>query len=88
MDILTQFNLEQCVRDPIYKSGHVVDWVLERKSDPLLNSIRVESVLTSDHMSIVCTMNVSKPKCPPTVMFRRKLNSFTHTLFTQTFHKY
>ena len=70
------------MRDPIYKSGHVVDWVLERKSDPLLNSIRVESVLTSDYMSIVCTMNVSKPKCPPTVMFRRKLKAID----TDAFH--
>ena len=65
MDILTQFNLEQCVRDPIYKSGHVVDWVLERKSDPLLNSIRVESVLTSDHMSIVCIRDVSNQSVHP-----------------------
>ena len=74
-DILTQFVLEQCVRDPTHKSGHITDWVLQRQSDPLLHSVSAESVLTSDHMSIVCIMNVSKPKCPLTVMFRRKLEA-------------
>ena len=74
-DILTQFDLEQCVRDPTHKSGHITDWVLQRQSDPLLHSASVESLLTSDHMSIVCTMNVFKPKCPPTVMFCLKLKA-------------
>ena len=81
-DILTQFDLEQCVRDPTHKSGHVIDWVLQRQSDPLLHSVSVESVLISDHMSIVCTMNVSRPKCPPTVMFRHKLQAID----TDAFH--
>ena len=70
------------MRDPIHKSGHVIDWVLQRQSDPLSHSVSVESVLTSDYMSIVCTMNVSKPKCPPTVMFRRKLKAID----TDAFH--
>ena len=81
-DILTQFDLEQCVRDPTHKSGHITDWVLQRKSDPLLHSASVESLLTSDHMSIVCTMNVFKPKCPPTVMFCCKLKAID----TDAFH--
>ena len=64
--VFTQFDLEQCVRDPTYKSGHVIDCILQRQFDPLLHSVSVESVLISDPMSIVCTKNVSKPKCPPT----------------------
>ena len=79
---MTQFDLEQCVRDPTHKFGHIIDWVLQRQSDPLLHSVSVESVLTSDHMSIVYTMNVSKPNCPPTVMFRRKLKAID----TDAFH--
>ena len=52
-DIFTQFDLEQCVRDPTHKSCYVIDWVLQRQCDPLLQSVSVESVFTSDHMSIV-----------------------------------
>ena len=81
-DILTQFDLEQCVRDPTHKSGHVIDWVLQRQSDPLLHSVSVQSVLTSKHASIVCIMKVSKLKCPPIVMFRRKLMA----IGTDAFH--
>ena len=73
--VFTQFDLEQCVRDPTHKSCYVLDWVLQRQCDPLLQSVSVQSVFTSDHMSIVCTMNISKPKCPPTVMFRRWLKA-------------
>ena len=52
-DIFTQLDLEQCVRDPTHKSCYVLDWVLQRQCDPLLQSVSVESVFTSDHMSIV-----------------------------------
>ena len=41
-DILTLFDLEQCVHDPTHKSGHVIDWVLQRQSNPLLHSVGVE----------------------------------------------
>ena len=80
-DTLTRFDFEQCVRDPTAKSGPVIDWVLQRQSDPLLHSVSVESVLTSDHVSIVCTMNVPRPKCPPTVMFSRKLRAMDADAF-------
>ena len=69
------------MRDPTHKSGHKTGWILQRQSDPLLHSVSVESVLTSDHMSIVCTMNVSKPKCPPTVTVRRKLKAVNTNAF-------
>ena len=64
-DILTQFVLEQCVRDPTHKSGHIIDLILQRQSDPLLHSVSAESVLTSDHMSIVCIINVSNQSVHP-----------------------
>ena len=70
------------MRDPTAKSGPVIDWVLQRQSDPLLHSVSVQSVLTSKHASIVCIMKVSKLKCPPIVMFRRKLMA----IGTDAFH--
>ena len=70
------------MRDPTHMSGPVTGLVLQRQSDPLLQSVSVDSVLTSDHMPIVCTMIVFKPMCPPTVMFRRKLKAID----TDTFH--
>ena len=66
---------------PTHKSGRVIGWVLQRQSDPLFHSVSVESVLTSYHMSIVCTLNVSKPKCPPTVMSCRKLKAIDTVAF-------
>ena len=80
-DILTQFDLGQFVRDPTHKSGHVIDWVFQRQREPMLHSVSIEFVLTSDHTSIVCTKNVFKPKCPPTVMFRRKLKGMNTDAF-------
>ena len=69
------------MRDPTHMSGPVTGLVLQRQSDPLLHLVSVESVLISDHISIVCTMNVSKPRCPPTVMFRRKLKAIDTNAF-------
>ena len=57
---------------------------MQRQSDPLLHSVSVESVHTSDHMFIVRIMNVSRPKCPTTVMFRHKLKAID----TNAFHKH
>ena len=59
---------------------HVIDWVLQRQSDPLLHSVSAKSVLISDHLSIVCAQ--TKPKCPSTVMLRRKINAID----TDAFH--
>ena len=48
-DLLSQFDLEHCVHEHTHKSGHIVDWIIQREKDPLVKSASVCFDLTLDH---------------------------------------
>ena len=45
--------------------GHFLDWIIHRQSDDLLQSTIVSHLLTSDHISVTCTLRFKGPKDPP-----------------------
>ena len=52
-DLLNSFNLCQSVTTPVYRSGHIVDWVIHRKDDGTLLSATISPALQSDHYSVL-----------------------------------
>ena len=45
----------------MYRSGHIVDWVIHRKDDDTLLSATISPALQSDHYSVLTQLNIFKP---------------------------
>ena len=60
-DMLESTNMSQFVRTHTHNiSGHILDLVIARPSDNLVDSVNVGSFLT-DHAAIHCSLNLNKP---------------------------
>ncbi|WP_374211076.1 hypothetical protein, partial [Thiolapillus sp.] len=62
LDILQTFNLEQAVSQPTHQRGHILDWILYREEERLLLSCIVKHGVSSDHLPVLCYLDVSRPK--------------------------
>ena len=47
---------------PSRQRGHILDWVLNREEERLLLSCVVKHDVSSDHLSVLCYLDVSRPK--------------------------
>ena len=59
-NLLASFNAEQHVKEPIHKFGHILDYVISRPDDDLLDDCDVDSLL-SDHHDVHFTLKYQKP---------------------------
>ena len=72
---MANFSLSQLVSQTTHIDGHILDWVIVRDSDKLVNSVHVTDRISSDHFPIVFSLDISKPeRCKKSVV-RRKLSS-------------
>ena len=62
LDILQPFNLEQAVSQPTHQRVHILDWILYKKKERLLLSCIVKHGVSSDHLPVLCYLDVSRPK--------------------------
>ena len=63
--------------------GHILDWIIHRQSDDLLQSTIVSHLLTSDHISVTCTLRFKIPKDPPVYKSTRKLKAINREAFKE-----
>ena len=76
LEILTRFSLVQGVKHPTYyRSGHIIDWVVYREDDKLVDRCTVNHLLSSDHATVIITLNAVPPRDPPVYRSMRDLNS-------------
>ena len=61
-DISEIFSLSQSVTEPSHKHGHLLDLVFHRHNECLLRSTCLDHGLTSDHMAVLCQLDI--PKAP------------------------
>ena len=61
IDILDNYSFSQSVNEPTQDSGHILDWIMFRPLDRILQSTAVTHALTSDHFCVVCDLNVTVP---------------------------
>ena len=62
LDLLHVYNLEQLVHVPTHKQGHVLDWIVYQPDDNFLLSSTVTNKLTSDHLAILCNLDLTVPE--------------------------
>ena len=65
LELLTSMGLEQHVDKPTYISGHTLDLISTRCSDSLLSAKLMNDYLFSDHITVLCDLELGKP--PPKV---------------------
>ena len=63
LELLTSMGLEQHVDKPTHISGHSLDLIITRCSDSLLSAKPIADYLFSDHITILCDLELGKP--PP-----------------------
>ena len=65
LELLTSMGLEQHVDKPTHISGHMLDLIITRCSDSLLFAKPIADYLFSDHITVLCDLQLRKP--PPKV---------------------
>ncbi len=60
-NMLELFNLTQHVREGTHNSGHILDLVITRSSDSIVNRIYNFNPLLSDHEAIMFDLSIEKP---------------------------
>ena len=78
---LSEFSLSQLVSQPTHKHGHTIDSVIVRESDNLVNSIKVNDRIRSDHFPVVFSLDLSKPTRSRKHVERRVLSSIDFISF-------
>ena len=72
------FDLMQTIDKPVHGYGHILDWILHRRDDDILQTTHVSHQLTSDHFTMVCDLDLFVQSPPPTFTCKRKLSSIKH----------
>ena len=55
------FNLTQSVNLPTHIHGDILDWIIYRPDDKILLSCSVSNELTSDHFTLLCSLDLRIP---------------------------
>ena len=74
--------MEQSVHVPTHKQGHKLEWILYRPDDNILLSSTVTNKLTSDHLAIICNLDLVVPEPITVQRLRRNINSIDRQQFS------
>ena len=83
MDMLQTFHFSQAVSVLTHRCGHTLDLVIHREEDSLLRSVSVCSSLSSDHLPVMCSLDISKPESHPVLRTTRNLRAIDREQFRQ-----
>ena len=86
LDILQTFNLEQAVSQPTHQRGHILDWILYREEERLLLSCIVKHGVSSDHLPVLCYLDVSRPKQQSVFQTTRNIRAIDTGLQSRRVH--
>ncbi|XP_038074801.1 uncharacterized protein LOC119742706 [Patiria miniata] len=82
MSSVSAVGFKQFVSSPTHRSGHILDLVLSRQDDNLVQSCSVNENLLSDH-HVCCNLQISKPTYPDTVRTMRNFRNIDVPSFTK-----
>ena len=81
---LSSIGMSQLVSEPTHKHNHILDVIVTRDSDELINDIRVDcTTFTKDHFMVNCSVNLSKPQPSKAVRIFRKYRNIDHQRFSE-----
>ena len=81
-DLLERHNLQQRVTSMTHSSGHIIDFVITRSCESVVQSVSTSDMVT-DHAAIHCELNLAKPKRNRTVVQYRKVKAVDRAAFIQ-----
>ena len=81
LDILATFNLTQSVLAPTHTKGHIIDWLVHRSDDKLVQSTTVSTTISTDHFCVMASLNVAVPRPRPVVISSRNIRAIDRTVF-------
>lgn len=73
MNILESFNLSQHVNEKTHRAGHILDLVITRNDENIVQSVTVQDSCISDHYT--CELQFKKPRFERKTITFRKLKS-------------
>lgn len=75
LSLLKSFNLKQCVSEPTHSSGHILDLVITRSEENIVNNVNVFDPVISDHSAIQLQLTLRKPQFMKKTLTFRNLRS-------------
>ena len=75
LEILESMGLHQHVNQPTHERGHILDLIITRQCDDLLDGLPTTDYLFSDHFSVLCNLKRAKPTLPVEHVTFRKIKS-------------
>ncbi|KAL8570302.1 hypothetical protein ACOMHN_011323 [Nucella lapillus] len=81
VDLLDMFSLSQAVNFPTHRDGHTIDWCVFREEELILRSVSRGPSLTSDHMPVMCYLDIAKPASTPVFQTVRNLRAIDKSQF-------
>jgi hypothetical protein len=76
------FNLIQHVKQATYQGKHVLDLVITRAEDNIINCVNVGDPVISDHSAVLCDLLIHKPPFEKRISKCRKLKSINLDSFS------
>ena len=83
MDMLQTFRFSQAVSVPAHRCGHTLDLVVHREEDSLLYSVSVCHSMSSDHLPVMRSLDMSKSGPRPVLRTTRNLRAIDREQFWQ-----
>ena len=83
LDLLDSLNLEQHVHSVTQVTGHTLDPIITRKMDNIIECLPVSDCFLSDHSTVLCDLNVTRPSYLWKKMSYRKLKGINMELFKE-----
>ena len=82
-DISEIFSLSQSVTEPTHKHGHLLDLFFHRHNQCLIHSTCLDCGLTSDHIAVLCQLDIPKPAVQPVTTQFRSISKIDKNSFRQ-----
>lgn len=82
LNILECFNLTQHVKQPTYQDRHILDLVITRIDDNIIQHVSVFDPAMSDHFAVFCNLFIKKPPFEKVISRCRKLRAIDLVSFT------
>lgn len=80
-ELLDSMGFQQHVTFPTHREGHTLDLLITRKYDSLDCLQPKLDLHVSDHWSVLCNLNISKPKLEKKVVYYRNLKNINLSAF-------
>lgn len=61
LELLDIFNLKQHVNEPTHNNNHILDLIITRKEDAVIENVKILDAGISDHFVLHCNVDTTKP---------------------------